>query len=291
MIRLFSLSVFICLMGGCESDSESHGDNSKVAAQTAVRPLRIPTVEEEENPQPSDRPAPFQRAELPLTAFWLKALSKSESMPYLQGVKTRRRVHPRGTNLDRRVQLTISGAFPSTLTNRLLTALELPDIEKGLTGDPVTWKSRSWRLFTDTDTDQLIVEWHKKPAFGEKTRPRCYRPHHLEDVQMLDGAIGRTFRRTTTKRILETEEQLNLSHRATTVLVWYKNGFAQDEHMRHLQDALKKSAWTKDAGVSVKQRWSGRDEQSLSWRPVRTPYRMNCVLKGALIRFTWSRQR
>jgi hypothetical protein len=73
--------------------------------------------------------------------------------------------------------------------------------------------------------------------------------------------------------------------------IWYKNGFAQDEHIGQMQTALKTSTWRHEAGSSVKQSWTSDDGLSINWYPVREAFSMGCALKGPLVRFSWSKSR
>ena len=171
----------------------------------------------------------------------------------------------------------------------MLTALELPQIDRGLTGQVVRWKDRSWHLALDDESTLKVLTWSRAPVAITDSTKRCPRPHHLEGAEMLSGRIKQTFDKRTTKRIIEIEELVDLDGSTTELLVWYKNGFAQDEHIGQLQTALLSEKWHKVAGTSVKQQWDKKGSGRLAWHPVREPFTMNCALRGALVRYSWSR--
>ena len=171
----------------------------------------------------------------------------------------------------------------------MLTALELPQIDRGLTGQVVRWQDRSWHLALDNESTLKVLTWTRAPLGSTDSIKRCPRPHHLEGAEMLSGRIRQTFDKRTTKRIIEIEELVDPKGSTTELLVWYKNGFAQDEHIGQLQTALLSAKWNKIAGTSVKQQWVKDGSGRLAWRPVREPFPMNCTLRGALVRYSWSR--
>lgn len=282
-------AVSALLLFGCDRSAIDETSASEPTSAKQTRPLRIPSIIEDETPEDSVDPSSVGKKKLPLSQYWLRALDAAQLRPRLQRVSTRTRARIRGTNLDRRIELSFSDTSSAEATRRMLTALELPQIDRGLTGQVVRWKDRSWHLALDDESTLKVLTWSRAPVANMDPTKRCPRPHHLEGAEMLSGGIKQTFEKRTTKRIIEIEELVDLKGATTELLVWYKNGFAQDEHIGQLQTALRSQKWHQVAGTSVKQQWIKEGSGRLSWHPVREPFTMNCTLRGALVRYAWSR--
>ncbi|MGB0648277.1 MAG: hypothetical protein ACPGQS_13925, partial [Bradymonadia bacterium] len=120
------------------------------------------------------------------------------------------------------------------------------------------------------------------------SKRRCGRPHHLGLPPRLPNVLKALMTKTTTRRTISMNDEISPTQHNISFMIWYKNGFAQDEHIGKIQNRLHAQKWTKQEGNSVKQLWSNSDHGHLSWYPVREAFPMGCSLRGPLIRFTWS---
>jgi hypothetical protein len=121
--------------------------------------------------------------------------------------------------------------------------------------------------------------------------PRCGRPHHLDTPKSLPTLIALRFKKMSTKRTIEIEHHFDTQTHEISMTIWYKNGFAQDEHIGQIQSQLSALKWQRSEGTSVKQSWTNTDGFSVNWYPVREAFVMGCSLRGPLIKFSWSQQR
>ena len=150
----------------------------------------------------------------------------------------------------------------------------------------VEYKDRAWR-FIQSD-DELTLEWIKKPNQKVDPTQRCARPHHLNPPAQLPTFAANYFSKMSTKRNLEVLTGWTPESQETSITVWYKNGFAQDEHIGQIQTALNTQGWRRTRGQSVKQAWTDGDQRTVQWYPIRESFSMGCKLKGPVVHFIWS---
>lgn len=286
------LLLIVLGLGGCSPTEQSGTDqNLTQNQQKRKEPLRIPSIIEDTHSEPTPVNQAITTQLMPLPKYWQNALRQLSSSPVYTQIAFRRRSQQAGLNLDSQVEITWL-TEPSTLREtQIANVLELPNTKQAITEKWVNWKDRTWRFLRDEENGTTQLIWRRRPTFDGQSSRRCARPHHISEVQLMSPSVNRVFRKMSTKRVIELSEEITRSKRRTSVLVWYKNGFAQDEHVGQIQSVLKSDKWLKEDGQSVKQFWYNTAGDEFSWQPVRESFSMGCELRGPLISFIWSRSR
>lgn len=293
MVKLHLSLLMGCLYLACSNDAAHNTTNSMLdATSTPVRPLRIPSIEEQPPSTKTQAGSPLIPSELPLPQFWKSALKALKNNPELVSVMHRTRVSVRGPNTWRNIAIEWSTNLTTADKLRVAREFKLP---KHNHPSMETWtkhENRSWRFTKyDSGPNTTALEWKKEPKLVKSSGKRCNRPHHLEIPVSLPKQLKSVFRKMSTKRVIEVQHDVNRDVHEISMTIWYKNGFAQDEHIGQVQTALTALTWRHNGGHSVKQSWTSDDGLSINWYPVREAFSMGCTLKGPLVRFSWSKTR
>lgn len=293
MFRFRVIYILGWLSLGCTGELEpSSVDVRAEATRAAVRPLRIPSINEDLEPAVDTKDKKLIAAQLPLPSFWKKGLSAGTLNQNISRIVHRIRVSVKGPNTWRDIKVVWSRRFSAEEILDVTNQLKLTQIPKAPLGQWTTVKNRKWRMSQDhSDSSTTVLDWQKYPKMAAPPFRRCGRPHHLETPQTLPKQLGLLFRKMSTKRTIEIEHDLDTQNHETSMTLWYKNGFAQDEHIGQIQSQLTALKWQRSKGASVKQSWKNDTGLSVNWYPVREAFPMGCTLRGPLIKFSWSQER
>jgi hypothetical protein len=292
MIRLKVFTLLCWLSLGCVNDLESSSVGvTTQEVKVTVRPLRIPSIDEDPEPLSKTNHKQLIPAQLPLPVFWKKGLGTQAVKHDMSEVVHRMRVNVKGPNTWRDITVIWSKYFSDAERREVIDALKLPKTPTTKNSRWTTLKNRKWRISQERDSTTTVLEWQKRPQKTSTPLPRCGRPHHLETPKDLPNQLSLRFRKMSTKRTIEIEHRLDTQTHEISMTVWYKNGFAQDEHIGQMQSQLSALKWQRSEGTSVKQSWTNDDDFSLNWYPVREAFPMGCTLRGPLIKFSWSQKR
>ena len=280
------------LLIGCNEDAGPPPSEAQLLAQSkTVRPLRIPSVEEDFNPVVRPIQKDLVPSELPLPAFWQTTLASHDGKDDLESVMHRSRVSVRGPNTFREITVVWSKDYRDAEMQALSRHFKLPKPTK-TRGQWTQWNNKMWRIrANEEDFATTTLDWRKTPPSTPEPQGRCGRPHHLETPFRLTKKLRPAFRKMSTKRTIEVQHDVNKEAHEISMTVWYKNGFAQDEHVGQIQSKLESLKWRRMVGSSVKQSWTSDGGLSINWYPIRESLPMGCTLRGPLIRFSWRQER
>ena len=288
---LFILVTVLAGIVSCtDKQSESTPPRKAQTNSETTRPLRIPSIVEEPEAPPG-LPIFIDLAQTSLPSFWLKSSALRDSFKSITNIQHEQRVDQQRPDGSRFISITWRAPLKLVEKQRILASLKL---KMSKHENDESWHikgNRAWRFKEDKADESIALEWRRQSTFTDKSKRRCGRPHHIDSPPKLPNMIRTVMTKTTTRRTISVSDQITRSQHEISLTIWYKNGFAQDEHIGKIQAHLNAADWAKEDGNSVKQSWSNRDRERLSWYPVREAFPMGCSLRGPLVRFTWSQDR
>lgn len=277
------------ILAGCEPSTqppEVSNQPSSGSKNATDRPLRIPSVIEEDDDQKPLRSIDLNSIEIPDPLG--KALLKSIPSDSIDRVSLNRHFHRSGLHRHFSVQIELTEDSDSSLLEEALK--QTGDVDG--VPDPTGWfktEKHRWKVFSNDPTTGPKLHWARVPKSTTEAS-RCFRPPHRTPPARVAAVLGRTARKTSTRRIVESSFAKTRSLETTAVIFWYKNGFAQDEHITEVATSLKQQKWVKSHGESVRQVWQNDQDEQVDWHPVRTLNDIGCELRGPLIKINISKE-
>ena len=277
------------ILAGCEPSTqppEVINQRSPETKNAAERPLRIPSVIEELDDEQPLRSIDLNSIELPDPLR--KALQETIPSDSIERVSLNRHFHRSGLHKHFSVQIELTKDSDRSLFEEVL---KITGDVHGVQG-PAGWRKTEkhrWKVFSNDPTTGPKLHWIHVPKSTTEVS-RCFRPPHREAPARVAAVLGRTARKTSTRRIVESSFTKTRSLETTAVIFWYKNGFAQDEHIAQVATSLNRKKWVKSHGESVRQVWQNAQGEQVDWHPVRTLNDIGCELRGPLIKVNVSKE-
>ena len=276
------------LFTGCDATRpQPQPQQTTQAKSKEIRPLRIPSIVEEPAPPPSI-PSFIELSKSSLPTFWLRSAAIQDSTKSIVAIRHQQWVDQRRPDGSRFISISWQSPLEHAKKQEILGSLKLNKKPNTLDGEWQRQGKRAWRLQDDPERGKVTLEWQRDSAFSPQSERRCGRPHHIAPPLNLPKTLRALMTKTTTRRTISVSDEISRTQHNISLMIWYKNGFAQDEHIGMLQNRLRAQKWVKQHGNSVKQSWWNSDHGHLSWYPVREAFPMGCSLRGPLIQFTWS---
>ena len=277
------------ILAGCEPSAqppEVINQPSPEPKSAAERPLRIPSVIEELDDEQPSRSIDLNSIKIPNPLR--KALQETIPSDSIEYISLYRHFHRAGLHRHYSVQIELTQDSDHSLFEEVIK--KTGDVV-GVPG-PSGWfktETHRWKVFPNDPTTGPKLHWARVPKSTTEVS-RCFRPPHRAAPERVAAVLGRTARKTSTRRIVESSFTKTRSLETTAVIFWYKNGFAQDEHIAQVATSLKQQKWDKSHGESVRQVWQNAQGEQVDWHPVRTLNDIGCELRGPLIKVNVSKE-
>lgn len=157
---------------------------------------------------------------------------------------------------------------------------------------PVRWSVDVGRLVAPPGEprEQIVtLEWQRTPPPPAEARD-CRKPPPVEAPAIAPAWLIRTTNKRTTRRRITAETHRTAKADTVELRMYFRNGLAHDEHLRHLAEAAAKAGFERARGEGTRQAWGHPDGARFEFEPdTRGELHLGCDLAGPVLRLRWTK--
>lgn len=133
---------------------------------------------------------------------------------------------------------------------------------------------------------QYTIDWARRPPDPSDAK-KCRAPKAVELPAEAPRWLDRVTNARSTRRRVGAESQVTSEGAAVVLYMRYRNGYAQDEAIKHFTTAAKRAGYTRTDGDALTQAWSHPAGARLAWSPFNDTLNLGCAIAGAVLRLSW----
>ena len=132
---------------------------------------------------------------------------------------------------------------------------------------------------------QYTIAWAHEPAVNDAKK--CRAPKAVDLPSEAPRWLDRVTNARSTRRRVGAEIQVGADGRVVVLYMRYRNGYAQDEAVRHVTEAATRAGYSHAKGEALTQAWTHPEGGRLEWSPFNEELNLGCAINATLLRFSW----
>ena len=136
---------------------------------------------------------------------------------------------------------------------------------------------------------QYTIDWERRPADPADAK-NCRAPKAVDLPSEAPRWLDRVTNARSTRRRVGAESGISADGLHLVLYMRYRNGYAQDEAIRHFTQAATRAGYALKDGKALDQSWAHPQGARFAWSPFNDDLNLGCAIAGPVLRLQLHRQ-